>query len=149
MGGLQPRSKRRLVIVGASFAGLALVDKLKNHFEITLVERKDHFEYICNMPKFLVEAQHFLDSCSIRYETMLREPSSLLGRARKKGLKFIQASLQSINPEKQVLTIVGESGNEQDLKYDVLALCTGNTFAEPVNSDNALSQDERYHFLDE
>jgi NADH dehydrogenase FAD-containing subunit len=63
-----------LVIVGASFAGLLLVDKLHHAFDITLVERKDHFEFICAMPNYLTDPEQFRDENAYQYSRMLENP---------------------------------------------------------------------------
>jgi len=46
-------AKPHLVIVGASFSGLILTHELHETYNITLIERKDHFEYIPLVPKSL------------------------------------------------------------------------------------------------
>lgn len=57
MGSSHPKERKHLIVVGASFAGLMVVDKLKDDFNITLVEKKDHFEWICSMPKSMVNPE--------------------------------------------------------------------------------------------
>jgi len=44
MGNRVYASKPKLIIVGASFAGLSLVDKVIDLFDIVLIEKKDYFE---------------------------------------------------------------------------------------------------------
>ena len=46
MGTTNTNDRKHLVIVGGSFAGLVLIPKIKDQFNITLIEKKDHFEWI-------------------------------------------------------------------------------------------------------
>jgi len=38
-------SKKKLLIVGAGFAGLKLFHMVKNHYEVKVLDFKDYFEY--------------------------------------------------------------------------------------------------------
>jgi NADH dehydrogenase FAD-containing subunit len=49
--------KKHLVVIGASFAGLSLVEDLKNDFMITIIEKKDHFEWKPAMPKSMLNPE--------------------------------------------------------------------------------------------
>jgi NADH dehydrogenase FAD-containing subunit len=40
-------NKKTVVIVGASFAGLAMMDHLLSEFNIVLIDKKNYFEYYC------------------------------------------------------------------------------------------------------
>ncbi len=48
----------KVVIVGASFAGLHLAEQLWNDFDVTVVDKNDYFEYICTGTRSLVEEEH-------------------------------------------------------------------------------------------
>lgn len=62
MGGLctsAPRQfDKKVVIVGASFAGLTLAEKLWDSFDVLLIDKSNFFEYICTNPRSLVEDEH-------------------------------------------------------------------------------------------
>ena len=63
MGNKAP--KKNLVIIGGSYAGLILLDKVKNDFNVTLIEKKDHFEWIWSLPKSIIEPEYFRDEATV------------------------------------------------------------------------------------
>ena len=48
--------KKTVFIVGASFAGFTLAEQLWNDFNVTLIDKKDHFEYLPTNIKCSVDA---------------------------------------------------------------------------------------------
>jgi NADH dehydrogenase FAD-containing subunit len=59
-----------IIIVGGSFAGMTLTRKLYNDANITLVDKKDHFEYWPTNIKILVRANTF-DAISVPYSEIV------------------------------------------------------------------------------
>lgn len=75
MGGLctsaNTRSDKKVVIVGASFAGLSLAEKLWDHFDVLLVDKSDFFEFVCANPRTLVQ-DDIANEITIGYNQILR-----------------------------------------------------------------------------
>ena len=49
-------------------------------------------------------------------------------------------------PDRNTL-IIESSGEEQEIGYDSIVFCTGLTFDEPVNTESALTKEERERYL--
>ena len=75
MGGFCTRqvvkSDKKVVIVGSSFAGMAVAEQLWDEFDVTIVDKNEYFEFICTGARSLVSNEHF-DSISMNYVTLLR-----------------------------------------------------------------------------
>jgi NADH dehydrogenase FAD-containing subunit len=67
MGGHQSRKiEKKVVIVGASFAGLTLAEKLWDKFNVILIDKNEYFEYICTMARALIK-DSYINDLTIRY----------------------------------------------------------------------------------
>lgn len=53
MGGSssQEKIKKKVVIIGGSFAGIAVASYLWDSMELLMIDKNDYFEYICNWPR--------------------------------------------------------------------------------------------------
>jgi len=91
MGNRQSEDKKHVVIVGASFAGLILLDHIKDDFNITLVEKKDHFEWICSMPQSIMDLDYFENGATIDLKQCIEED-----RVFGQNTQFYQAILTEI-----------------------------------------------------
>jgi len=49
-----PVFDKKVVIVGASFAGLAVAEKLWDSFDVVIIDKNDFFEYTCTSTRGLV-----------------------------------------------------------------------------------------------
>lgn len=61
-----PQYDKKVVIVGASFAGLSVAEKLWDQFDVTIVDKNDYFEYICTNTRSIVEDEH-MDEITLSY----------------------------------------------------------------------------------
>ncbi|KAJ1471252.1 hypothetical protein T484DRAFT_1844879 [Baffinella frigidus] len=52
-------ARQRVVIVGGSFAGLAVARNLRKDFDVTIIDRKDYFEYTPGVLRLLVRPEAF------------------------------------------------------------------------------------------
>ena len=50
-----PKYDKKVVIVGASFAGLAIAEGLWDSFEVTIIDKNDFFENVCAVPRTLAK----------------------------------------------------------------------------------------------
>jgi len=53
-----PSGARKVVIVGGSFAGLLIARKLQNKFRVTVIDRKEYFEFLPGILRALVMPSH-------------------------------------------------------------------------------------------
>lgn len=106
-------TKKKIVIVGSSFAGytaaLELYDRLGSSHSITVIDRKPNFLF---MPSL------------IWYPFGLREEEDLSYDVRQsysnRGIQFIQTEVLSFNPETQIVNT-----KEGEIVYDYLVIATG------------------------
>ena len=56
--------KPRVVIVGASFAGLACARSLRRDFQVTLVDQRDYFEYTPGILRLFVKPGYLNELCA-------------------------------------------------------------------------------------
>jgi NADH dehydrogenase len=104
-------SKRRLVVVGAGFAGLKLVEKLKgSDFQIVLIDRNNFHQF---QPLFYQVATAGLEPSAIAFP---------LRRMFQKSHQVIIRLTEVINISVETKTILTTAG---DLTYDVLVVATG------------------------
>ena len=71
-----PSQKFHIVVVGASFGGRIISSSLlalnKENIEITLIDKAEHFEFICTNYKTLCDEDSF-DYLSVMNENSLKE----------------------------------------------------------------------------
>jgi NADH dehydrogenase len=104
-------SRRRLVVVGAGFAGLKLVEKLKgSDFQIVLIDRNNFHQF---QPLFYQVATAGLEPSAIAFP---------LRRMFQKSHQVIIRLTEVINISVETKTILTTAG---DLTYDVLVVATG------------------------
>jgi NADH dehydrogenase FAD-containing subunit len=53
-----------VVIVGASFAGLACARSLRMDFKVTLVDQRDYFEYTPGILRLFVKPEYLKELCA-------------------------------------------------------------------------------------
>jgi NADH dehydrogenase FAD-containing subunit len=88
MGGSQsatnnvaPGPRKKIVIIGASFGGkimtnmLQQIDQEEKLYEILLVDKNEHFEYICTNFEMLANPASFGDN-SIKFEDAIKSYDS-------------------------------------------------------------------------
>ncbi len=124
----------RIVILGGGFGGVATVRHLerlmrrRTNVEITLVSREN----------FFVLTPLLFEACSGRLE--LRHCAQPI-RAALRRARFIEATVESVDPERQRVRAVAPDGAAYDLPYDhvVVALGASTTDRLIPGSSNALT----------
>ena len=108
---------REVVIVGASFGGLAAQRELSgvDGLKVTLVDFKDYFEYTPGVLRCLVQP------------SWLKELTQPLPSARN---ELVTAAMTGVNDK--AIKLKGSDGAERELAYDYLVLAIGSTYAEPI-----------------
>lgn len=80
--------EKKVVIVGASFAGLTLAELLWDFFEVLIIDRKDYYEHNQNSSAFLVDGERF-DSATLSYNQIMRNHG--------KNANFVQGNLEKVD----------------------------------------------------
>jgi len=103
---------KRIVIVGAGFAGLRALYRLylyRNHFDITIVDKKSYSLERPALPEVAMEDKP-LSAVHIPLSKIIKD-----------GIKFIQSEVSLIEPKVSKIHLE----NEETLEYDYLILATG------------------------
>ena len=115
---------KHLVIVGASFAGVSLWLNVGSAFRITLIDRKEFYEWVTAVPKSIVNrAGYFDEEATINYNQMVNV-NKVLGP----NVTFVQADLTELVDESSLKIkriTEGTAGKEEELSFDFLTLWTG------------------------
>ena len=107
--------KKRVVILGGSFAGLNAAKQLTSHrLDVTVVDPSSHFTWTPNI-------HEMLSGIKRRDDVLLSRQQLLDGL----GHRFVQARVTQLNPEQQVVTL----GNQELLPYDACLIACGQTSA--------------------
>ena len=124
----------RIVIIGGGFGGVATVRHLERvmhrrpNVEITLVSREN----------FFVLTPLLFEACSGRLE--LRHCAQPI-RAALRRARFIEATVESVDPERQLVRATASDGAAYDLPYDHLVVALGASTNDKLipGSSNALT----------
>lgn len=123
---------KHLVIVGGSFAGFNLLQRVKNNFKITLIDMKEFFEWICSAPhSMLSDAKYFNDKATVDFHKMV-EVDKVFGN----NVTFVQGLLDELVDEHtiKIKRTQGKYGDQMDsveseeIEFDYLAICTGASY---------------------
>lgn len=106
------RKKSRIIIIGGNFAGLAAASKLSKCHEVTVIDRRQDFQWTPNIHEILSNVKKET-SLSVNLKTIITR----LGHC------YIQQTVFSIDGELQTVTL----DNKQTLNYDVLLIASGHT----------------------
>jgi NADH dehydrogenase FAD-containing subunit len=131
------KSDKRVVIVGGGFSGTTIAERLWNNAHVTLIDKKDHFEYFIINFRVLIK-QHNYDEISIKYEDYRKAHNNVFD--------FIQGTLTTVNKDDSI-TLTKADGSTQNIPYDVLIIATGFAYNEPIKSSQ-LTTDERKAYFD-
>lgn len=110
-------TKKRVVIVGAGFAGFELAKKLKNkYYDITLLDKNNYYQF---QPLMYQVATCGLEQSSISYPLRKAFP-------KKKNVHIRVCEVTKVNLEKKIVHT-----NKEDVPYDILVVgigCSTNFF---------------------
>ncbi|CAI2368381.1 unnamed protein product [Moneuplotes crassus] len=131
MGNSQPQRKK-LVIIGGSFAGLLILDKVKEDFDITLIEKKDHFEWICSLPHSMVDLDYFENEATVDLKQCIS-----VDRVFGPNVEYLQGMVTEIADDhslkyKPTEGLDSDQGlqdiEEETCQFDLLIICTGSVY---------------------
>ena len=92
---------KRVLVIGGGFAGMTIAERLWNHAHVTLIDKKDHFEYFVTNIKILVKDNDF-GSISIPFEE--------IRTAHNNAFDFVQGALTIVNKD-DTITITKDDGS--------------------------------------
>jgi len=111
--------KRRVLVVGGQFTGNFTARDLKKHFNVTVVDAKEFFEYTPGVLRAYVKPCH-LDSLCFTLQPVYE---------RKIGVKFIWGEVLKLNGEKKTATIQTMFAKGIDeISWDYCVICSGCNF---------------------
>lgn len=131
------KGKGTVVIVGASIAGLTLAEQIWDEYDVTFVDQRDHFEYWPGNVKQSVDA-------TIKDKIIV--PFSEFTKAYEGKFQFVQGRLLNVQKDTDIID-VETNGKRGTLHYDVLVLCTGFTYNNPVKSNGTYTVSARQNNL--
>eukprot|EP01108_Squamamoeba_japonica_P003962 TRINITY_DN315_c0_g1_i4.p1 TRINITY_DN315_c0_g1~~TRINITY_DN315_c0_g1_i4.p1 ORF type:complete len:417 (+),score=95.78 TRINITY_DN315_c0_g1_i4:104-1354(+) len=108
-------SKSSVVILGAGYAGVALAKDLQKDksLNVTLVDPRDHFYHAIGVPRAFADASFARQN--------IAWPLNRIFRDGRDASNVVQAAADSIDPEKQTVTL----SDGQVLSYDALVVAIG------------------------
>lgn len=113
------RSEKRIVIVGASFAGLGVAELLWDHFLVTIIDKNNYFEYVCTNPRALVKEQLIKD-------LTLRVDDIRAGHSNK--FDFIHGKVQSVLNNNSINICNFQTKQVENIIFDYLVIATGGSY---------------------
>jgi hypothetical protein len=66
---VDPKNRKKLIIVGFSYAGFNLAQQLWDHYDVTVIDQNAYFEHICANVKVGVDPE-FSDKILHGYDKM-------------------------------------------------------------------------------
>ncbi|GAB5357021.1 hypothetical protein AAMO2058_000338000 [Amorphochlora amoebiformis] len=119
-----PQSRKRVVVVGASFAGLWCQRNLCEEFDLTVVDYKKYFEYTPGILRVFVDLPH------------LRKITGPIPSSRS---KFICGEALGIDPDDKLLRVKLENGKTRNVPFDFLLIGTGSTYSGSIRASKSES----------
>lgn len=109
---------KKLVIVGGGFVGTLSAKNLGKHFDITLVDTKDYFEFTPGILRTIAEPEH-LEKIQAKHVDHLRNVSFVRGRVTKIADNIIYT-------------------NRKQVYFDYLILASGSKYNPPIKAQNLI-----------
>lgn len=118
-----PRPRRKVVIIGAGFAGLTAQRSLSDHdeeYDVTVIDMKNYFEYTPGILRAFVDPSHLHKlTCSV--------PST--------RNTFVFGEVVRVcrgKPQGSVTVKLNKDGSEQVIEYDYLLVGSGSSYEKPI-----------------
>jgi NADH dehydrogenase FAD-containing subunit len=151
MGGSQSSGKnnivfmgqrKKIVIIGASFGGnimtkmLQQIDQEEVFYEILLIDKNEHFEYICGNFEMLANPSSFGEN-SIKFSNAIESYNS-------SRVSFMQGKLTNVLAAQNLVEVTNPEGKVEQVSYDALVISSGASYVSPWRGqDKCLSMAER------
>ena len=132
LAAINDKSKRKtLVIVGFSYAGFTIAQQVWDYYNVTVVDQNQYFEHLCANIKTTVDPE-FVDRVLHPYDKMVQAYPKLT---------FLQAKLKQVTNSNMI--VVEKDGADIKVNFDVLVLCTGFSYDQPVKGEASLTLADR------
>lgn len=131
--------KKTVVIVGFSISGFAVGEQLWESHNVIFVDQRDHFEYWPGNLKQAVDG-------TIKDKILVPFADALKGY--NNAFQFVQGRLANVHKEANIIEVLDKDNKRGTLQYDVLVICTGFTYNNPIRSDNVYTVQGRKNNLE-
>ncbi|KAI9861381.1 MAG: hypothetical protein M1813_005278 [Trichoglossum hirsutum] len=132
-------SKKSVVVLGASYAGLTVAHKLLKHtypkaqnFKVVLVSPSNHFFWNMASPRGIIPGL-FAD------DRLFQSFLPGFEKYPKESFEFVEGAASAVDVEKKVVSVKANDGSPQTLRYDMLVIATGASSTEhlPFKQDGS------------
>jgi len=133
--------KKTVVIVGFSIAGFTVGEQLWDSHNVVFVDQRDHFEYWPGNLKQAVDGG---------IKDKIITPFADVIKGYNNAFQFVQGRLLNVQKEANVIEVATDKDGSKrgTLQYDVLVLCTGFTYNNPIRSDSVYTVQGRKNNLE-
>jgi len=107
---------KKVVVIGGGFAGSLIARKLEKHFNVTLIDSKNYFEFTPGILRTLVEPEH-INKIQILHKDYLKKTRIITGTVNEIGKEYVKV-------------------NKQNIKFDYLCICSGSKYKTPIKEQN-------------
>jgi len=109
---------KKLVIIGGGFAGAYCAQQLESHFNLTLIDTKNYYEFTPSVLRTLVEPNH-ISKIQVNHTQYLHHTT------------IIQAEVQDISSTEVIV-------KKEKYSYDYLIIATGSRYNSPFKEKNMI-----------
>ena len=131
---LAPTGRKKIVIIGASFGGKIMTNMLQSLdpkemlFDILLIDKNEHFEYICANFTSLANETAWGEN-TIKFSEAIKSYNS-------DRVTFKQGKLTNVLSSENQIEISLPDGKTEVVPYDCLVIATGASYVSPWRGAN-------------
>ena len=118
---------KKVVIIGGGFAGSKAAKKLQKHFDVTLIDGKNFFEFTPGILRTIVKPEH-IKKLQIPHRNYLKKTKVVFGTATEVTRNTVKAGKESY-------------------PYDYLLVCAGSDYSTPIKEHNIVSATRGFHLV--
>lgn len=116
---LERKMKKKVVIIGGGFAGSLVAKKLEKHFDVTLIDTKNYFEFTPGVLRTIVQPEH-IRKIQVLHSHYLKRARVLVGVVKEVGGDFVLA------------------GKKKE-RFDYLVIASGSSYNRPFKEQGVVS----------
>ncbi len=110
---------KTVVVIGGGFAGSKIAKKLEKHFDVTLIDTKDYFEYTPGILRAVVEPYH-VRKIQALHSHYLKRARIIIGNVSEVNKKYVKV-------------------NGKKVLFDYLCICSGSKYDMPIKQQNVVA----------
>lgn len=115
---------KKLVILGGGFAGAKIAKSLENHFEVTLIDSKDYFEFTPGILRSIVKPDH-LKKIQVIHNHYLKKAKVIVECIKEVSKNYVLTDKSKIKFDYLVIAL-GSSYNSPFKEKEIIILTRGN-----------------------